>query len=117
MLTLRLFHGRSSPAERLAGWGVDGPTLGPLASIDLTYGGISLAAPGDEPIELAMIDELIHYDGMLYGDSSPSSSTKIAPRCIATFARPDYATADEIEQYGALSGFVPPPPPAPVRPG
>jgi hypothetical protein len=35
---LNLFHGRISPKTRLDDWGFNGPVLGPLSSVHITYG-------------------------------------------------------------------------------
>lgn len=34
---LHLFHGRTSPDERLSDWGSDGPWIGPLSAVRTTY--------------------------------------------------------------------------------
>ena len=34
---LHLFHGRTSPDERLSDWGSDGPWIGPLRAVRTTY--------------------------------------------------------------------------------
>ena len=34
---LHLFHGRSSPDERLSDWSIDGPWIGPLLRVQTTY--------------------------------------------------------------------------------
>ena len=34
---LHLFHGRTSPDERLSDWGSDGPWIGPLCAVRTTY--------------------------------------------------------------------------------
>jgi hypothetical protein len=34
---LHLFHGRSSPDEELDDWGSDGPVIGPLNYVHITY--------------------------------------------------------------------------------
>ena len=36
-LYLHLFHGRTSPEERLSDWGSDGPWIGPLKAVRTTY--------------------------------------------------------------------------------
>jgi hypothetical protein len=36
-LYLRLYHGRATPDEQMEDWGSDGPVIGPLASIHVTY--------------------------------------------------------------------------------
>lgn len=69
MLTLRLFHGRRSPEERLTDWGRDGPTLGPLRSVNSTYcEELRLETTDGELVELSVIRGLIYYGGVFYGD-------------------------------------------------
>ena len=34
---LHLFHGRTSPEQRLESWGTDGPWIGPLKAVHTTY--------------------------------------------------------------------------------
>jgi hypothetical protein len=34
---LGLFHGRDSPREAMNSWGFDGPALGPLKHVHITY--------------------------------------------------------------------------------
>lgn len=34
---LHLFHGRNAPDEQLDDWGLDGPTIGPLEYVHVTY--------------------------------------------------------------------------------
>lgn len=75
MVTLRLFHGRVSGAERGEDWGVDGPVLGPLVSVSFTYGGVRLELPDGDCVELAQRDGLVHYDGVAYGDACVSEES------------------------------------------
>lgn len=95
-LYLRLYHGRATVGEQMEDWGSDGPVIGPLASIHVTYmsqlqfaaapdvmerffpevmaqwraGGVS---NGHGPLcdwQFNVIDDLIEYGGTLYGDWS-----------------------------------------------
>lgn len=68
-LVLKLLHGRHRPDEVLHDWGFDGPTLGPLSSVSLTYGAIEICT-GNECFDLPLVDGLAHYDGEFYGDMS-----------------------------------------------
>ncbi len=47
-LSVRLFHGRKHPDERLDDRGFDGPVLGPLNGVHLTYGNVALFDEDDE---------------------------------------------------------------------
>jgi hypothetical protein len=69
MLNLRLFHGRDTPDERLTDWGFEGPLLGPLSSVNMTYGEITLyPASDDVPPTLQMVNGLVAYENCFYGD-------------------------------------------------
>ena len=102
MLTLRLFHGRRRPEEDLTDWGDDGPILGPLESVHLTYGGITLALPDDELVELTMIDGLIHYDGMFYGDMAMTQSAKPTAAPDQRLAYPEGSFLERREERSAI---------------
>lgn len=95
-LYLRLYHGRATAGEQMEDWGSDGPVIGPLASIHVTYmsqlqfaaapdvmerffpevmaqwraGGVSNAHGPLCDCQFNVIDDLIEYGGMLYGDWS-----------------------------------------------
>lgn len=68
---LELFHGRTSPHEDMNGWG----SLGPVFVVDyvhVTYWS-DLKLGIDQPAgdgDLHLVDDLIYYDGMYYGDWS-----------------------------------------------
>ncbi len=95
-LYLRLYHGRATADEQMEDWGSDGPVIGPLVSIHVTYmchvkfattpdvmerffpdvmaqwraRGVS---NGHGPVcdwQFNVIDDLIEYGGTLYGDWS-----------------------------------------------
>lgn len=69
MLTLRLFHGRRSPDEQPSDWGRDGPTLGPLRSVNATYcEELRLETTDGVIVELRVVRGLVYYGGVLYGD-------------------------------------------------
>lgn len=68
-LVLKLFHGRDRPDEVLTDWGFDGPALGPLESVSLTYGVLEICT-ANECHALPLINGLVHYDGKFYGDVS-----------------------------------------------
>ncbi|MHA3790562.1 hypothetical protein [Sphingomonas sp. YL-JM2C] len=95
-LYLRLLHGRTDPAADIEDWGAEGPVLGPFAYIHTTYMcDVKFAAPVDVmqrffpeviadwrargissatgPLcewQFDILADLIHYDGVLYGDWS-----------------------------------------------
>ncbi len=66
---LRLFHGRVTPDEQLNDWGTDGPVFGPYDYVSTTYGcEIRMGNNVENPCELSIIDGLVFYDGIYYGD-------------------------------------------------
>lgn len=67
-LYLSLFHGRLDPDESMNDWGTEGPTFGPLDAVQSTYGTLRLAFE-DREVHLPLVDGLVHYDGVLYGDT------------------------------------------------
>lgn len=69
---LELLHGRKSPREQLDDWGEDGPILGPLRWVHTTYATDVKCCPHGEVdgIALPVVEDLLHYDGMFYGDWS-----------------------------------------------
>lgn len=68
-LSIQLFHGRSDPNEQLDDWGFDGPCLGPLDGVQLTYGTVRLDGPFDELVSLGGVDDLLFYGGQYFGDA------------------------------------------------
>lgn len=95
-LYLHLFHGRENPAANLDERGTDGPIIGPLSYVHTTYmcdvkfaasldvmerffpdvvadwraKGITLAQGRDCEWQFDILDDLIHHDGVFYGDWS-----------------------------------------------
>ena len=72
---IHFFHGRPSPDTEVEDWGADGPTVGPLAYVHVTYlSDVKFGSP-DGQIEghFAQYEDLIYYDGMFYGDFSVST--------------------------------------------
>ena len=102
MLTLRLFHGRRTPKEQLEGWGADGPTLGPLESAHIIYGGLSLAVNEIDVIELSMINALIYYDGMFYGDAALSEALEPTALPVQSLADPKPALLRKRDERGSV---------------
>ncbi len=69
MAYLKLFHGRASPDEKLDGWGEDGPIFGPFPFFHTTYG-VEIQFDEDHCHVLQILDGLVYYDDMFYGDWS-----------------------------------------------
>jgi hypothetical protein len=71
MLYIRLFHGRSDPAQDMDDWGTDGPVFGPYKFVHTTYKNyLRLCNPDDAFKELFLSEDLLFYDGIYYGDWS-----------------------------------------------
>lgn len=69
MFILHFSNGRHHPDERLEGWGLDGPMLGPVEAVHLDQGGLAVRLPGALPAyELPMIDGLVFYGGLFFAD-------------------------------------------------
>lgn len=70
-LYLTLHHGRSHPEEALNDWGPDGPAIGPLKWVHITYNArINLCFEDNEvtgPVAF-MHDDLLQFRGMFYAD-------------------------------------------------
>ncbi len=67
---LRLYHGRTDPAQEMDEWGVDGPTFGPLSCYVHTYC-CTFRIHGDcntSEVWLKKHDDMIRWDGCFYGD-------------------------------------------------
>lgn len=101
---IHLYHGRNNPAEDMDDWGFEGPVIGPLAYVHVTYlCDVKFACTPEVfrkfwPVQAAAWDEkgysnmngplvdynfkihedLIEYDGKFYGDWSIASSADIA---------------------------------------
>lgn len=65
---LRLFHGRETLDQHLDDWGTDGPVLGPLPYVQVTY--CSEIKIGDDYEPIPIIKDLAKYKGVYYGDWS-----------------------------------------------
>jgi hypothetical protein len=86
-LYLDLYHGRKDPNEDMDGWGFDGPLIGPLEHVHITYmdtfriffKAFKVArACGFEDIEDIWMEnkgDLIKFQGNYYGDWSISDMT------------------------------------------
>ena len=74
MLTIKLYHGRLSPAEELNDWGTDGPLLR-IGGFQSTYLSTYRVMLADQDWHfLKFVDDLLYYDGVLYGDFTISDS-------------------------------------------
>jgi hypothetical protein len=67
MAYLKLFHGRKKD-EELDDWGENGPIFGPYPYFHTTYA--TDIKFGDEFNTLYIVDDMVYYDGMYYGDWS-----------------------------------------------
>ncbi len=78
VLAIKLFHGRHRPDEQLGDWGEDGPLL-KIEYLHVVYfTTFRIGLQEDDEVWLepwvhgkqdgVLVDELIHYDGMFYGD-------------------------------------------------
>lgn len=58
---LHLFHGRDRVDEDMNSWGLDGPTIGPLAYVHTTYGGDIKLRGSREVLERFFPEAEIHF--------------------------------------------------------
>ncbi len=67
---LRLYHGRTDPAQEMEDWGFVGPTFGPLSCYVHTYCCHFRihAECGTHEVWLDKCDDMIQWDGCFYGD-------------------------------------------------
>lgn len=71
MLYIRLFHGRIDAEQDMDDWGSDGPIFGPYKFVHTTYKNfVKLGKPDDDCDELFLVDDMLFYDGVYYGDWS-----------------------------------------------
>jgi hypothetical protein len=75
-----MWHGRTDPAQNLDDWGSDGPTIGPLAYLHITYLSDYKTAyndrqPGRSRMDawFTTVEDLLYYDGTYYGDWTVTS--------------------------------------------
>jgi hypothetical protein len=69
-LYLRLYHGRTDPAQEMDAWGFEGPTFGPLSCYVHTYCSTFRihAECGYHELWLETHGDMIRWDGCYYGD-------------------------------------------------
>jgi hypothetical protein len=100
MVYLKLFHGRTSPAEQLNDWGTDGPVFGPLSYVHTTYGAHVKLGQAEEPFDnlgdLYVVDGLLFYGGVWYGDWSVCTEDELEPEYLFKHHR-DYDEALALE--------------------
>ena len=65
----KLFHGRERPDEQMENWGEPGPVFGPFPYFHVTYG-CEIKFDDDAGRHLHIVDDVVYYDGMFYGDWS-----------------------------------------------
>jgi len=67
---VRLYHGRTDPAQEMDDWGFDGPIFGPLSCYVHTYCcTFRIHGDGDtSEVWLEKHDDMIEWDGCFYGD-------------------------------------------------
>jgi hypothetical protein len=70
---LTMFHGRDSVDEELEDWGSQGPTIGPLDYVHLTYAIDVKFAQGKDEYTINFVNGLFPYGGKFYGDLSITS--------------------------------------------
>jgi len=81
---LELFHGRADPAQTMADWGDQGPVFGPFEGVHTTYAeDIKLVKAGDNCGTLRVVDDLVYYAGMYYGDWAVMGADQLTPALLA----------------------------------
>ena len=75
---LELFHGRDDPEQDMDDWGFQGPAIGPLDFVHVTYGEGPrlLAKHGEMECWLQKHEDMIAFRGKYYGDWAVVSETK-----------------------------------------
>lgn len=78
-----LYHGRNNADDEMDDWGFNGPLIGPLKNVYVTYHShirliflndadekryIAAGVIGEEPFMLGWEDDMIKSDGKFYGD-------------------------------------------------
>ncbi len=74
MLTIKLYHGRKDPDEDMNDWGTDGPLL-KIRGFHVTYLSTYRVKLADDDWHfLKFTNDLLVYDGVLYGDFTISDN-------------------------------------------
>ncbi len=66
---LMLWHGRTGRDEEMDNWGELGPVFGPFPFFHMTYN-CDIKFSHEEGHILNIVDDLVYYDGLYYGDWS-----------------------------------------------
>lgn len=82
---ISLFHGRNDPDLVMEDWGEPGPLLGPFEWIQVTYLNNIRAEYIDKSgksmeARFAIVDDMVYYDGMYYGDFDILSASRLSTR-------------------------------------
>lgn len=100
---VQLFHGRKAPDQDMADWGEPGPVF-VVDWFHVTYvNHIRMGNDGDDNMELNLVEDMLYYDGMYYGDWSVFSDSSVE---IEAFR-------DRFQMYDAAKAVVPARPPVP----
>lgn len=89
---LHLFHGRKDPDAELDDWGDNGPVLGPCKWVHTTYSTdvkFELVGADDDAAALHVVNDMLYYAGVWYGDWSVFDAAADAAKgiTITPFAR------------------------------
>lgn len=83
---LNLFHGRDDPYAQMENWGDEGPILGPLDYVHVTYSSYVHISFDGEDFDLTFANDCLGYNGLFYGDFSVISAgtaARLGSRCEA----------------------------------
>lgn len=91
---LHMFHGRDNKESDIDGWGFNGPTIGPLDWVHMTYmchlrgqfqdGHEAKKFGLDQEFDFRINEDCLEFDGKLYGDWSISTE-----KCTGLYAIDD----------------------------
>lgn len=94
---VQLFHGRKAPDQDMADWGEPGPVF-VVDWFHVTYvNHIRMGNDGDDNMGLNLVEDMLYYDGMYYGDWSVFSDSSVE---IEAFR-------DRFQMYEAAKAVVP----------
>lgn len=77
---LFLFHGRKDPEEVMECLGEHGPLLGPIDSFHSIYFNEIVVEADGSVYEFKIVEDLIFYDGMYYGEFELIPANKLNTR-------------------------------------
>lgn len=82
---ISLFHGRNDPDAIMEDWGEPGPLLGPFEWIQVSYlknirVGFLDEKGNNQDGMFAVVDDMVFYDGMYYGDYDILSASRLSTR-------------------------------------